>query len=74
MKYLKQFIAHKVDHRLQIQLRGKRLANVVDDGEFGVALFRLFEQALGLVEETGIFEGRHSCCSRGFVASGHPIR
>jgi len=29
----------------------------VDDGEFLCALFSFFQQALGFIEETGVFEG-----------------
>ena len=37
--------------------RGQPCLDAVDDRQFGIALFGLFEQALGLVEETRVFEG-----------------
>ena len=39
-------------------LRGEPLLDGVDDGQFCVALLSLLQQALGLVEQAGFFQGR----------------
>src|SRR5262245_36061564 len=56
VKGLLNFIAHKVINGLHIQFGCQTRLHAVDDGEFGVTLFGLFEQTLRLVEETGVFE------------------
>src|SRR5687768_16236675 len=58
-EYLPDFIANQIIDRLHIQFGGQSLLHTVDDCEFSDALFRLFEQALRFIEETGILE-RHA--------------
>ena len=49
-------LADEVDDRLEVELAGERVADLVDDGQLGVALFGLAEQALRLVEQAGVLE------------------
>src|SRR5215212_8135678 len=44
---------------LDVKLSRESGLYAIDDSEFGVTLLGLLEQALGLVEETGVFE-RHA--------------
>ncbi len=56
VEHLPQFVAHQVHDGLEIQLGGQALLDAVDDSQLGVALLGFLEQALGLVEKTGILE------------------
>ena len=49
-------IADRVDDRLEVELPRERCADLVDDGELGVSLLGLTEQALGLVEQSGVLQ------------------
>ncbi len=51
------FIANQVVNRLHVQLRGQACLHTVDDRQFGIALFGLFEQAGGLIEKAYVLYG-----------------
>ncbi len=54
---LTDFVTHCLIDSLKIELGSQGSLYAVDDRQLGIALFGLLEQALGLVEETGIFQG-----------------
>ena len=54
---LADLIADQIIDGLHVQLGCQSLLDTGNDRQFGIALFGLFEQALGLVEETRVFEG-----------------
>ena len=49
-------VAEQVNDSLEIELRDERLLDIVEDGKLAIALARLFEQALRLGEQAGIFQ------------------
>ncbi len=59
MEHFSQLVAHQVNDGLEVQLGRQALLDAVDDRQFGIALLGLLEQALGLIEQTGILE-RHA--------------
>ena len=50
-------LADEVDDRLEVELLGEGLADLVDDRQLGGALVGLRQQALRLVEQAGVLEG-----------------
>src|SRR6185503_7049656 len=46
----------ELDHVIEFSFRHQSLTHCADGRKLGSALFGLFEQALGLIEETGVFE------------------
>ena len=50
-------LADQVDDRLELELPGERLADLVDHRELGRSLVRLREQPLRLVEQARVLEG-----------------
>ena len=50
-------LADELDDRLEVELLGERLADLVDDRELGGALVRLGQQPLRLVEQPRVLEG-----------------
>ena len=57
VEHFAQLISHQIHNGLEVQLGGESLLNGVDDLQLGDAFLLGFEEALGLVKETGIFEG-----------------
>src|SRR4029453_4567501 len=53
-EYLADPIADGLRDSLKVELPGKRLADLVDDGELGIALLGLSEQMLRLIKEAGV--------------------
>ena len=58
-------VANQVINCLHLQLGSQPLLNAVDDRQFSGTLFRHFQQALGLVEETRVLNGRGSLRGEG---------
>ncbi len=54
---LLDLVADELVHRLHVEVLGKPLLHAVDDGQLRRALVRLCQEALGLVEQTSVFEG-----------------
>src|SRR5258706_11910601 len=52
----RSLIADGVVDALDVELGSERRLHAVDDGELGVALLGFLEQALRLVEETGVLQ------------------
>src|SRR5215212_255914 len=57
VEHLTDLVSHNVVDDLQFQAGCQSFLDAVDDSKFGGALFRLFEQTLGLIKETRVFEG-----------------
>ena len=66
LEYLVKFVAHQVNDGVEIEMPYQPFLHAVDDGEFRVALFGLFEQALSLLEEAHIFDGDCGLVGKGF--------
>ena len=49
-------VADRIVDPLDVELGGERRLHAVDDGKFGVALLRLFQQPLRFVEQACVFE------------------
>ena len=56
VQHLAQLVADQLDDRLERERAGDSLLDAVDDGELGVALLGLLQQALGLVEQARVLE------------------
>ncbi len=54
-----QLPAHRVVDGLNVQIGNQSLLDGVDHAQFRVALFGLFEQALGFVEQAHVLDGDH---------------
>src|SRR3990172_6947500 len=57
LKYFTDLISDQVDDRLEVKLSSQPLLHAVNDRQLGGALLGFFEQALCLVEETGVLQG-----------------
>ena len=58
-QHLAQLVAHQVDDRLEVELRGDALLDAVDHRHLGGALLGLLEQPLRLVEQARALQ-RHA--------------
>ena len=66
IEHLPDLISDEVIDGLHVELGSKPFLDAIDDGQFRGALFRLLEEALGLVEEAGVLEGdAHGVGDRG---------
>ncbi len=54
---LTDLISDGIINALNIQLIGEGSLHTVDNRQFGIPLFSDLEQALGLIEEAGVFQG-----------------
>ena len=68
-------LADELDDRLEVELRGERLADLVDERQLGGALVGLGQQTLRLVEQAGVLEGdAHARRERRQAAARRPRR
>jgi hypothetical protein len=66
LEHVAELVAHQVVDRLHVELGSEAFLDAVDDRELGRSLLGLLEEALGLVEQAGIFEGNtHARRNRG---------
>ena len=56
-KDLADLLAHEVDNGLEVELPGQALLDAIDDGQLGVTLLGLLQEAVGLVEEARVLQG-----------------
>src|ERR1043165_2682856 len=57
IKNISNLVANRIVDTLHIELGSESGLYAINNGEFRIALFSLFEQTLGLIEKTSIFEG-----------------